>query len=253
MPNLNVVAVSKRYSKSKSKGRQVKPPGRPSKLKKTVTAVVKKEIKKAEETKIYYVTAVNSTAVTNGLYTLSPVQGITQGTGAQGARVGNDIFLQNLTINVLMQSLANVVQTNFRIMVLWADDMYTAGWNFLGGPLNGLVASDFLLTSSNIYNSLPDFKQDINVLYDQQFSIQSFQATTFTTTANTAYNKGQITKKITIPFNGKKVSWTQGSVFFNKKQLYVVIIPNSPDNGITQGVTSVGAIDIQALLSYKDA
>lgn len=242
MPNLNVVAVK---NKTKSKSRITGT----TRLGKTIKKIVKKEIKKNEETKLFYASTTASALASNLVYTLSPTQGISVGTSAQ-ARIGNEIFIQNLTLNMKALSAETIASTNIRVIVMWNDVQKSGGWAF--NP-TGLVEADFLLASSDNINSLPNYKLGVNILYDQVISMRSSCPVLFTATANTKFTRSQVLKRVTIPLKGKKVVWEPSTNYFNDKQLYVVIIPQSQDVGVIPGVTTVGALDIQALLSFKDA
>lgn len=213
------------------------------KQKKAIKQIVKKEIKSTEETKIYSTGSATSTnLVSSTIYTLAPCQLINQGTNNNN-RIGNDIYLQGIKLHMLFQNRAQ--QTLFfRISVIWHIDQWNGNWSYNGSAIG---STEIWYTSSNVCQAPFNTKNTgTQVLYDKVFNVS--------TTVNngvTPYYKQTMFKKY-IKIN-KKLTYLAGSQLFKNKQLYILVTPFSLDSGITQGVSSVGAIDSHALLYFKDA
>lgn len=247
MPNLNVVAVNKRKSKSRITGTTRL--GLAPKTKKAISTIVKKQINKNEESKFLFQT-ITGNVVSNNIYTMSPIQSLAIGTG-QNNRVGNQVRLQRLTIQFLLQNSVAWSQTNLRVLVFWSPYTYSAGWSL--SNVTSFGSSDIMLGTANNFASPIDFTKPITLLYDKKHTINAKDVQTFNTTTNLTFTKNQIYRKISIPLNGKKIQFVSGSSWLTEKNLYVVLIPQSADTNVIAGVSTVGALDIQSIISYKDA
>lgn len=213
------------------------------KTKKAITNIVKKELKKDVETKVWSTGSTTSTSLTKqSLYTLSPIAGIVQGTN-NNQRIGNEIYLKNLTLKLLIQNNNRQSQT-YRLLVLWNEANYSITWSYN----NSLGSTDIFYSGSNMMNVPPNFKLGQKILLDK---ILHQDAITSSGTSSAPYVK-QFVYKFAIKLN-KKVKFLPSSPLLNGKQLYVVLIPDTADAGSISGVTTCGAVDFQALLSYDDA
>jgi len=210
--------------------------------KKEITQIVKKQINKREETKVYSSSnAISSSLASGTIYNLSPTQQIVQGTGIN-QRIGNEIFLKNITITLVMQ---NRLQQSlyYRLMVIWMPEWLSASWTYNTGITSG---TELFWTSSNLISAPVNYKLGNTILYDKVFNLS-----TKTNNGAAPYYQQQF-KRVKVKIN-KKLTYEPGTNFFTKKQLFVVLIPLSIDAGITPGVSSVGATDIHCLTSYQDA
>lgn len=212
------------------------------KTKRAISQIVKKQINSNEETKIYSSGSIVSSALaSSNFYTMSPVQPISQGTNNNN-RIGNEIFLKSLAVRMVFQN-TNRQTLFYRVLVLWSESLYSVGASYTTGAL---ALGDVFYTGSNVLNLPPNLKLGQNIVYDRIHNVSAKVANAGTP----YYQQKQI--KIWVPIN-KKVVYQAGVGYFNKKQLYVLVIPFSLDSGVVQNVTSVGAIDTMFLTTFKDA
>lgn len=228
----------KRYRHKKRVGKKLAPSTR-----KAVSALVKRQISRAEETKIYSTGSATSSALTReSIYTLSPLQVITQGTGNYN-RIGNDIYLQGIKLNMLFQNLGQRQTLFYRVAVLWHTSQWNANWTYQ----DCLTKNELFYTGSNPMQTPFNTKNTgTTVLYDKVFDMSS----TSNNGATLFYKQKQFSKFLKI---NKRLTYLAGSNILKSKQLYIVIIPLTIDAGSVAWTTSCGAVDMQSLVYYKDA
>lgn len=205
--------------------------------KRAVQKIARREVMKAEETKIFNTTMISSTVLThNTFYTLSPIQGITIGT-SDSTRVGQSIFIRHIKVAGNIFNAAGQAEVTFRIVTLWTDEQYLQGWAFTAGQIQ--VGSLFY-GSNDGTTALFNNKLGNTVICDRKITVKQQYS-------------GSLVKKhfeYDCPIF-QRVQYNSGSALLNKKQLYVVVIPYTP--GGASGSTAVGSFEIQAITTYKDA
>jgi hypothetical protein len=213
---------------------------------KKIKSIVKSEINKDVETKIFNLgSSVSSALATQTVYSLNPLSSIVAGTGVN-QRIGQEINLKNLNVRILIQNTSATVRqtTYYRIMVLWHESAYTTSWAYSGTALG---SSELFHSSSNLLTSPPNRKLGLTLLKDKLMAVRAQTSNAATQSAN------QTTLNINIPFKNKKVGYVPGTTYLKQRQLYVVVIPGSADVGLISGVSAVGSIDICGTVSYTDA
>lgn len=202
-------------------------------------SVVKREINKSEETKVYTTGSISSTLLKhNTIYTLQPTQFITQGTDYVN-RTGNTIFLRHVKLKGLVSpGTANYI--TYRVMGIWSESQYI-GASF---AFNSGVGVTDLFHSANFYTyALVNPKLPSTVIYDKLHTVKN----TITGVEST------FPLELDLPIM-RKMIYQPGSgltKLFKDKQLYIIIIPYVA--GGTSGTTNVGAWDLQATCTFKDA
>lgn len=203
-----------------------------------VKKIVRREISRAEETKIFATNDLKSTGLLmNTLYTLSPLT-ITGGTGSN-QRIGKDIYLRHLKVRLAIQNTTTQNQVQYRVMVLWSDSQYILDWTTYAGV--GIGSSDIFYGSNNYTGALIDNKRNVKIICDKLYTV-------------TAPVSGTLVKKnfsFDCPLFQKVTFINAANNILKDMQLYVVVIPTTPAG--TSGVTAVGDFSAQALLTYKDA
>lgn len=204
--------------------------------KNNIKTVVRREISKSEETKFFPQFFTNASALLhNQPYTMSVSQGLVQGSG-ENQRIGSKIYLRYLKLSGLISNkITTESSTKFRILVLWGPSRFTMG-TFIPSAL-GYTVSEIFYAGVSPIDSLINTNESVRVVYDRLFGIEP------------SYAAAQSTKKFMINVPIMKYVQYDGN-FFRDLQLYVVFVPWTAGGS---GATQVGNINMNALLTYKDA
>ena len=201
-----------------------------------VKKIVRRELNKNEETKIWATSDLKSTGLLqNTLYTISPMV-VAVGTGVN-QRIGTQIFVRHLKVRLAISNTNTQSSIQFRILTLWSDKQYALDWTAYGAALG---STDIFYPSNNYTGALINNKLDTRIICDKIYTVKTDIS-------------GQLIKKnysYDCPIM-KKVTYLGANNLVKDSQLYIVIIPTTPLG--VNGVTAVGDISAQALLTYKDA
>jgi len=159
---------------------------------------------------------------------------VVQGT-ADGNRVGDSIFLQNLTFNMTLLTFSAARFYRYRIIVGWSGEEY----NNAGIVTNNLSSAQILINSGSDVSTQVINTKAFTPLYDQVHEINSQLEDV---------SDGQ-TLRVKIPLNQKFDYQSAGSTFGKKKSLYVCLIPDCGQSS----PANLGGYSFNAVLFFKDA
>lgn len=204
-----------------------------------VKRVVRREIYKQEETKMASF-AGPTTSLGNGtIYTLTPLKGIVQGTGAS-ERVGDQIYLRHIKMRT---TLVSTVQgaIRIRVLALWRDDSYV---HLNPYSYQSLIGSTdlFYSTSASMTHALINNKLDHQIICDKVFTVPHNGGDSVVKPERTFDVDCSVNKKVTFASDGR----------LKDKQLYFVLICST--TGSPQGTSDVfNPVSTDFLVSYKDS
>lgn len=215
----------------------------------TLKKMIRKEINKSEETKIYATfPSYNSGVAQNELYTMSPFQGLAQGTG-DNARIGQTIFARHVKVRGWFRTKASNPVINVRVMVMLADEQYNAlmDWTKTSTAGTGVAVNSLFYSASADgnawnYNALIQNKAGNTILADKVYKVKSPYSV----------QVSQTPFDIDIPLF-RRLTYTYASQLFNKQQLYILVTASSPLPSLVDGVSAITEMSIQSLVTYKDS
>jgi len=197
----------------------------------------KSKVKATEPAKHSTVAPTQNPMLADTLYTFSPTQAITQGTGNTN-RIGDSIEIMALKVKGFFNTATPTGAYTFRVIVGWSGEEYAAASTFT----SGLGATEIFLPNTVtgwVANGIINPKA-FTVLYDQTWDINSMIAAA---SENQSY---AFTVPINQTFNYQATAATMGKL----KNLYVVIVGNV--FGGTGGITQIGATFMATDLIFKE-
>lgn len=201
-----------------------------------IKSVVKREINKNQQTKVFITAESTGSPLQNTFYTLSPFQGLVAGT-ADNNRIGQRVFIRHLKIRGLINNLTTIPEFKLRVWVVKTDAQWNNGWAFTSSQIGG---SDLVYTATNPVFALNNNKSTCTVICDKTFSVKA---------DFTNEQKAQMIE-MDCPIMKEEI-YAPSSVFF-KEQNYYVVVNGFGFSGVT-GVTTVGGVTWTAIVTYKNA
>lgn len=197
----------------------------------------KQKVKSTEPAKHSTVAPSQNPMKADTLYTFSPTQAVTQGTGNTN-RLGDSIELQALKVKGFFNTASPTGAYTFRIIVGFSGEEYSVASTF-GSGLGGTEIFLPSTTTNWVANGIVNPKA-FTALYDQTFDINSMIASA---SENQSY-------AFTVPINQTFNYQASASTMGKFKNLYIVIVGNV--FGGTTGTTDIGAAFMATDLIFKE-
>jgi hypothetical protein len=212
-----------------------------------VKKIARREIGRAEETKVQTHSLFGNAFKGSTLYTLCPLQLISQGSDAH-QRVGRSIYLRHLTLKgcnyPALLSSGSYAPTTFRVMGLWLSKRYLNGGTAIKYNEGGVGSSDLFFSGgiTGMTQALIDNRLDADVVFDRRFVINPIGATVSRCSPFT----------IDYPVF-KKVTYEDASVpgYLTEKQFYVVVMADAPT--VATGALVNCYQELNIVVTFKDA